>query len=147
MRLLVIHGPNLNLLGTRSPEIYGRCTLAEIDAELAQLGASLGASLECRQFNGEGDIVDALHAAREGCDGIILNPGAYAHYSHAIADAVSAIGVPVIEVHLSNVYARESFRRTSVVAPVCIGSIAGLGVQSYLLALRALVARCAEVSA
>lgn len=138
MRLLVIHGPNLNLLGTRSPEIYGPQTLEEIDAALRETAHQLGVTLETRQFNSEGAIIDALHAARENADGVILNPGAYAHYSYAIADAVAAVALPVVEVHLSNVYAREAFRRTSVVAPACTGSIAGFGMQSYLLALRVL---------
>lgn len=137
MRILVIHGPNLNLLGTREPEIYGTVTLEEIDRQLQAAAASLSATVRCIQSNHEGEIIDALHAARNDTDVVIINPGAYTHYSYAIADAISAIGVPAIEVHLSNIYAREAFRKTSVVAPVCAGSIAGFGAQSYLLALRA----------
>lgn len=137
MRILVIHGPNLNLLGTREPEIYGTVTLAEIDRQLQAAAASISATLRSIQSNHEGKIIDALHAARNDTDVVIINPGAYTHYSYAIADAISAIGVPAIEVHLSNIYAREAFRKTSVVAPVCAGSIAGFGAQSYLLALRA----------
>lgn len=137
MRILVIHGPNLNLLGTREPEIYGTVTLAEIDRQLQAAAASLSATVRSIQSNHEGEIIDALHAARNDTDVVIINPGAYTHYSYAIADAISAIGVPAIEVHLSNIYAREAFRKTSVVAPVCAGSIAGFGAQSYLLALRA----------
>lgn len=137
MRILVIHGPNLNLLGTREPEIYGTVTLEEIDRQLQAAAASLSATVRSIQSNHEGEIIDALHAARNDTDVVIINPGAYTHYSYAIADAISAIGVPAIEVHLSNIYAREAFRKTSVVAPVCAGSIAGFGAQSYLLALRA----------
>jgi 3-dehydroquinate dehydratase-2 len=137
MRVLVIHGPNLNLLGTREPEIYGKQTLADIDAALASLARELSIDVETVQHNSEGAIVDALHGARVSCDAVVINPGAYTHYSYAIADAVAAIGIPVIEAHLSNTQAREAFRRTSVIAPVCAGSIMGFGVQSYLLALRA----------
>lgn len=140
MRILVIHGPNLNLLGTREPEIYGTVTLEEIDRRLAADAASISATLRSLQSNHEGEIIDALHAARDQADVVIINPGAYTHYSYAIADAISAIGVPTIEVHLSNIYAREAFRKTSVIAPVCAGSIAGFGAQSYLLALRAAAA-------
>ena len=140
MRVLVIHGPNLNLLGEREPAVYGRDTLADIDARIAVLGEELGISVQTAQYNSEGAIIDRLHAARAQADAVLLNPGAYTHYSYAIADAVAAIGIPVIEVHLSNVHAREQFRRTSVVAPVCAGSVGGFGVQSYLLALRAAAA-------
>ena len=137
MRVLVIHGPNLNLLGEREPTIYGRQTLAEIDAAIASLGRDLAIEVRSVQHNGEGAIIDELHAARKTADAVVINPGAYTHYSYAIADAIAAIGLPVIEVHLSNPHAREAFRRTSVVAPVCAGSITGLGLQSYLLGLRA----------
>lgn len=139
MRVLVIHGPNLNLLGEREPDIYGKETLAEVDAAIARLAQELGVELRAVQHNSEGGIIDALHEARKDCDAVLINPGAYTHYSYAIADAIAAIRIPVIEVHLSNVHAREEFRRKSVVAPVCKGSIAGFGVQSYLLALRAAV--------
>lgn len=137
MRILVIHGPNLNLLGTREPDVYGTATLAQIDSEIEAAAGALGAHVRTMQSNHEGAIVDALHAARGEFDRIVINPGAFTHYSYAIADAISGIGIPAIEVHLSNIYAREAFRRTSVIAPVCAGSIAGFGTQSYLLALRA----------
>ena len=137
MRVLVIHGPNLNLLGEREPQIYGTLTLAEIDSRIAALANELQLEVRTMQHNSEGAIIDALHAARKDADAVLLNPGAYTHYSYAIADAVAAIPVPVIEVHLSNVHAREAFRRKSVVAPVCAGSVGGFGADSYLLALRA----------
>lgn len=137
MRVLVVHGPNLNLLGEREPHVYGSTTLAQIDERLNELASQTGATVECVQHNAEGAIVDALHAARGAYDAIVINPGAYTHYSYAIADAIAAIRIPTIEVHLSNVQARESFRAHSVVAPVCVGSVAGFGANSYLLALRA----------
>jgi len=137
MRVLVIHGPNLNLLGEREPEVYGDQTLAQIDSQIAQLAGELKLDVRAVQHNSEGAIVDELQSARGAYDAVILNPGAYTHYAHAIADAIAAIGIPVYEVHLSNIFARESFRRISVVAPVCAGTIAGFGVHSYLLALRA----------
>jgi 3-dehydroquinate dehydratase-2 len=137
MRVLVIHGPNLNLLGEREPEVYGDQTLAQIDSQIAQLAAELKLDVRAVQHNSEGAIVDELQSARGAYDAVILNPGAYTHYAYAIADAIAAIGIPVYEVHLSNIFARESFRRISVVAPVCAGTIGGFGVHSYLLALRA----------
>lgn len=137
MHVLVIHGPNLNLLGVREPEIYGSKTLAQIDREIQASALALGVTVRIVQSNHEGAIIDELHRADATADAVILNPGAYTHYSYAIADAVAAITLPVIEVHLSNIAARESFRRTSVIAPACVGSIAGFGPQSYLLALRA----------
>lgn len=140
MRVLVIHGPNLNLLGEREPEIYGKQTLAEIDALIAALARELKIEVHCVQHNGEGEIIDELHAARSQYEAIVINPGAYTHYSYAIADAISAIRIPVVEAHLSNIAAREAFRRTSVIAAACAGSIAGFGGDSYLLALRAAVA-------
>lgn len=136
MRVLVIHGPNLNLLGERDPAIYGAQTLAQIDEAIVQDGKAAGIEILCEQHSGEGAIVDALHTARTTCEAVIINPGAYAHYSYAIADAIAAIGIPVIEVHLSNVAARETFRRTSVTAAACKGVISGLGASGYLLALR-----------
>jgi 3-dehydroquinate dehydratase-2 len=139
MRVLVIHGPNLNLLGEREPEVYGTQTLADIDASLAALARELGVDVQCVQHNSEGAIIDELHASRSTYDAVIINPGAYTHYSYAIADAVSAIRIPVVEAHLSNIAAREQFRRNSVIAPVCRGSIAGFGARSYELALRAVV--------
>ncbi|HEV3154621.1 MAG TPA: type II 3-dehydroquinate dehydratase [Candidatus Baltobacteraceae bacterium] len=139
MRVLVIHGPNLNLLGEREPDVYGTQTLAQIDTAIAELAEELAVEVRAQQHNSEGAIVDALHGARGSFDAVIINPGAYTHYSYAIADAISAIATPVIEAHLSNIAAREAFRRISVIAPVCAGTIAGFGLQSYLLALRAAV--------
>jgi 3-dehydroquinate dehydratase-2 len=137
MRVLVIHGPNLNLLGERQPEIYGRQTLAELNEFVASAGRELGHQVDCVQHNSEGDIIDAIHGARHGYDAVVINPGAYAHYSHAIADAISSLSLPVVEVHLSNIGAREAHRRVSVTAAACVGSICGFGASSYALALRA----------
>lgn len=139
MRILVLHGPNLNLLGERDPAIYGTQTLAEIDAAIVQVGKAAGVEVRCEQHSGEGAIIDALHAARKQYQGVLINPGAYAHYSYAIADAIAAIGIPVMEVHLSNVAGREIFRRTSVTAAACKGVISGLGAEGYLLAFRFLL--------
>ena len=139
MRVLVLHGPNLNLLGAREPEVYGSQTLGDVNETIAAAAAELGVKVVCEQYNGEGQIVDALHAARTAYDAVVINPGAYAHYSYAIADAISAIGIPVIEAHLSNVAAREEFRRTSVTAVACRAVVSGLGPLSYVMALRALV--------
>jgi 3-dehydroquinate dehydratase II len=138
MRVLVLHGPNLNLLGERDPEIYGSQRLDEINAAIARDASAAGIEVHCEQYNGEGQIIDALHAARNVYAGVIINPGAYAHYSYAIADAIAAIAIPVVEVHLSNVAAREAFRRTSVTAAACRGVVSGLGGAGYRLALRAL---------
>jgi 3-dehydroquinate dehydratase II len=138
MRVLVIHGPNLNLLGEREPEIYGKATLAEIDDFIIALSRELRIEVDCAQYNGEGEIIDALHDARTSYDGVVINPGAYSHYSYAIADAISSIQIPVIEVHLSNIAAREPHRRVSVTAAACKGSVSGLGRDSYALALRAI---------
>lgn len=137
-RILVIHGPNLNLLGTREPQVYGSTTLAEIDAGLRGLGHDLGVEVESVQSNHEGDIIDAIHGARGRCAGILINPGAYTHYSIAIRDAIAAVEMPVVEVHLSNVHKREEFRHRSVISPVVVGTIAGFGPDSYALGLRAL---------
>jgi len=138
MRVLVIHGPNLNLLGERQPEIYGSLTLAEINELITTAARDIGAKVDCVQFNGEGEIIDAIHNARSNYDGIAINPGAYAHYSYAIADAIASVEIPVIEVHLSNIAGRETFRRVSVTAAACVGSVSGFGAMSYVLALRAL---------
>lgn len=169
-RVLVLHGPNLNLLGLREPEIYGHVTLAQIDAELVELGRSLGLAVETAQANGEGQLIDRIHAfgfaahpatqpaaipaaqadsstpeaSSRSVDpparGLIINPGGYTHSSVALRDAIAAVGLPTIEVHLSNLYAREGFRRESLTAPVCAGVIMGLGATSYRLALHALAA-------
>jgi 3-dehydroquinate dehydratase-2 len=138
MRVLILHGPNLNLLGVRDPQTYGTQSLQDLNQQILDGARNLGIEAACEQYNGEGQIIDALHAARGNYDAIVINPGAYAHYSYAIADALRSIGLPAIEVHLSNVAARDEFRRTSVTAPACIGSIAGLGSAGYVLALRAL---------
>ncbi len=136
---LILNGPNLNLLGRRQPAVYGSDTLDDINRRLA-MTLSGGESIVAEQYSAEGDIIDAIHRAGfdSDCLGIVLNAGAYTHYSYAIADAIAAVDVPVVEVHISNVHAREDFRRLSVIAPVCAGTIAGFGADSYRLALDAL---------
>ena len=138
MKILVMNGPNLNLLGKREPGVYGTETLASIEGEIAVLAEKLGIEVEFFQSNHEGAIIDALHGAMDTMDGVILNAGAYTHYSYAIRDAIAAIKIPVIEVHISNVFARDDFRSNSVIAPVCKGSISGFGFGSYYLAVQAL---------
>ena len=141
MKILVLHGPNLNLLGTREPGVYGRTTLAQVDAMLRDHARRGGHRVECRQSNHEGQLVDWLQGAqREGFAGVVFNPGAFTHYSFALRDAVAAIALPVVEVHLSNVHGREEFRRHSVIASVARGQIAGFGPRSYLLGFDALTA-------
>ena len=139
MKILVLHGPNLNLLGRREPAVYGSFTLEEINASVQKLAEELGVQVEFFQSNHEGELVDRLHQAGETCAAVIFNPGAYTHYSLALRDAVAAIPAPVVEVHLSNIYAREEFRRRSVIAPAAAGQISGFGLDGYLLALRAAV--------
>lgn len=139
-RVLVLHGPNLNLLGVREPEVYGALTLEEIDARLVELGREWDLEVFTEQHNGEGELIEALHRAREGADGVVFNPGGYTHTSVALRDAVVAIGLPVVEVHLSNIFAREPFRQRSLIAPVCIGSVSGFGWTSYVLGLQGLLA-------
>ena len=136
--ILVLHGPNLNLLGERETAIYGDLKLEELDQKLVDLGASSGFEVRTAQSNSEGGLIDILHEARGWAKGVVLNPGGYSHTSVALRDAVAAIGIPVVEVHLSNISAREEFRHRSIISPVCAGQITGFGWQSYRLGLRAL---------
>jgi len=138
MRICVINGPNLNLLGSREPGVYGSATLEDINLALELVAAELGMSLVFVQSNSEGALVDAVQKAAESCKGIIINPAAYTHTSVAIRDAIAAVGLPAVEVHLSNVYSREEFRHKSLIAPVVVGQIAGFGAKGYELALRGL---------
>jgi len=138
MKLLVLNGPNLNRLGVREPGVYGSNTLTDLEKELLTFGERLNCEVTCFQSNHEGDLIDAIHEADEQYDGIVINPGAFTHYSYAIRDAIASITVPVIEVHISNVHAREEFRHTSVTAPVTAGQIIGLGFKGYELAILAL---------
>ena len=138
-KILVIHGPNLNMLGQREPEIYGDQSLDEINAQLLKLGEKLGMEIETYQSNHEGEIVDRIQLAVGSCDGILINPAAYTHTSIAIRDALSLLDIPVIEIHLSNIYKREPFRHKSLIADIAAARISGFGAQGYLLALQGLV--------
>jgi 3-dehydroquinate dehydratase II len=138
-RVLVLHGPNLNLLGKREPEVYGSATLAEINAQLHELAAQRNAEIQVFQSNHEGALIDAIQDAADWADGILFNPAAYTHTSIALRDAIVAVCIPTVEIHLSNIDAREPFRKTSVIAPVCLGRIAGFGANSYALGLGAIL--------
>lgn len=139
MRVLILNGPNLNLLGQREPHIYGKTTLADIEAKVRERAGRLGVEVECRQSNHEGQLVEWIQQARGVFGAIVLNAGAYTHTSIALRDAIVASGVATVEVHLSNVHAREEFRRHSAIAPVCVGVICGFGARSYLLGLEATI--------
>jgi 3-dehydroquinate dehydratase II len=139
MKILVLHGPNLNMLGLREPEVYGSTTLAQINDRLAQDAIELGAELSFLQSNHEGMLIEAIHAAFQVQQGILINPAAFTHTSVALRDAIASVNIPAVEVHLSNVYKREEFRHHSFIAPIAIGQISGFGAESYRLGLRALV--------
>ena len=139
MKILIVNGPNINMLGTREPEIYGSLTLDDINAQLADYAKELGVEIETFQSNIEGEIVDKIQSAKKDCQGIVINPAAYTHTSVAIRDAISAVALRAVEVHISNIHSREEFRKHSFIAPVCIGQISGFGADSYKLGLKGLV--------
>lgn len=139
MRILIINGPNINLLGTREPEIYGALTLDKINEQLQEFANASGVEIETFQSNIEGEIVNRIQQAKTDCDGIVINPAAYTHTSVAIRDAISAVNMPAVEVHISNIHAREEFRKNSFIAPVCIGQISGFGADSYKLGIKGLI--------
>ena len=139
LKILLIHGPNLNLLGKREPEHYGTMTIDDINTKMTGIAAENDVELRVFQSNGEGELIDAIHDAVNWASGIVINPGAYGHYSYALRDALAAVNLPAIEVHLSNIHAREAFRHTTVISPVVLGCITGLGWRSYECGLRALI--------
>jgi 3-dehydroquinate dehydratase-2 len=139
MKILFLNGPNLNLLGQREPEIYGRTSLTDIEAKARERAVKLGVEIEFRQSNQEGELVAWIQTAKGNCDVLVLNAAAYTHTSIALRDAISAVGIPTIEIHLSNIHAREEFRQKSLIAPVCLGQISGFGAHSYVLAVEAAV--------
>jgi len=138
-RVLVLHGPNLNLLGEREPDVYGRITLSKIDAMLKKEATALGVSLRIRQKNGEGELLDILHASRKWADGVLINPGAYTHYSYALRDGLAGVDLPAVEVHLSDIRKREAWRKKSVTAEVCKAVVMGKGPKSYTEGLKKLL--------
>lgn len=138
-KILIIHGPNLNRTGFREIEQYGKTTLKEINSKIINFSINHNIAVEIFQNNGEGTIIDKIEISAGKIDGLIINPGAYTHYSYAIRDAIVALNMPTIEVHISNIYAREEFRKKSVIAPVCVGQISGFGYNSYLFAIQALL--------
>jgi len=138
-KIMLLHGPNLNLLGEREPEVYGKLTLAQINSKLKTSARTLGVVLRIHQSNSEGEIIDFLHLNRKWAQGVIINPAAYTHYSYAIRDAISAIALPAVEVHLSDIHTREAFRRQSVIEAVCLRQITGLGWKSYLEGIKILI--------